>query len=199
MGRNEQVNQQAKDERREQILSTALGLFAKKGLFATKISDITAAAGISQGLIYHYFSSKEEIFTTLIREAFTKMNAACRMLEAMPVAPREKIALAISELLKGLKQRKDTGLYYLLIAQATASESIPAEAKAIIRKENKEPYRVLARIFAEGQRHGVFKPDPPETLALVFWTSITGLSIYKAVHGERFVAPDPAILMRMFV
>ena len=61
MARNKDLNQKMKDERREQILSNALILFAAKGLSATKITDISAASGISQGLLYHYFESKEEI------------------------------------------------------------------------------------------------------------------------------------------
>ncbi len=199
MGRNPARNQQVKEARREQILSAALHLFAAKGLFATRISDIATAVGVSQGLIYRYFASKEEIFTALIRHAFEKMNAACRILEAMPIPPVEKVKLALERLIEGLSQSADAAQYYLLIAQATASESIPEEAKAVIDGENREPYEVLARIFAEGQRTGAFRQDPPEILAQLFWTSITGLSIFKAVHNEWFTAPNPEILLRMFV
>ena len=199
MGRNQEMNQQIKDERREQILSAALLLFSTKGLSATKIVDIAMKAGVSQGLIYHYFRSKEEMFTSLIRSAFEKLNAACHMLEMLPITPREKVQMALEKLFEGLVQNKDTAHYYLLIAEASASEAIPEETKAFIRQENQKPYEVMARIFQEGQRMGAFRPDPPEIQALLFWTSITGLSIYKAVHSEYFQPPNPEILLRMFV
>jgi AcrR family transcriptional regulator len=199
MGRNPQSNQQIKDERREQILSAALFLFSTKGLSATKMQDVAASAKISQGLIYHYFPSKEAIFTTLIHSAFEKLNAACDMLEALPLSPLEKVQTALERLLEGLVQSKDAAQYYLLIAEATASDAIPEEAKAVILRENRKPYEVMARIFAEGQRTGAFRPDPPEMQALLFWTSITGLSIYRAVHADHFIPPDPKILLRMFV
>src|SRR5690349_13660292 len=96
-----------RDERREQILSSALKLFAAKGLAATKITDIAAESGISQGLIYHYFRSKEEIFIELIRGAFERMNAAARALERLPLAPREKINKAIVELLRSIEEHED--------------------------------------------------------------------------------------------
>ncbi len=56
--RKEEQNQQIRDERREEILQAALRVFARKGLVAAKITDIANAAGLSHGLIYHYFSSK---------------------------------------------------------------------------------------------------------------------------------------------
>jgi TetR/AcrR family transcriptional regulator len=198
LGRNKMLNIKIKDERREQLLSTALGLFATKGLSATKITDISSALGISQGLIYHYYKSKEEIFVELIRTAFERMNAACKYLEELPLPPREKIKMAIEELLKGIEKNEDTAIYHQLIALATASEAIPAEAKTIIQKENKLPYEVMTRIIMEGQKDGSFKKHNAKDMALVFWTSIKGLAIHKAAHGKKYKSPDPDILMGIF-
>jgi len=97
-----------------------------------------------------------------------------------------------------LEQSEDASRYHLLIAQATASEAIPEEAQAIIKSESAFPYGSLARIMAEGQKDGSIKKYDARELALVFWTSINGLAIYRAVHGEKFKAPDPAILASMF-
>jgi AcrR family transcriptional regulator len=199
MSRNHDENQRIKDERREQIMSAALRVFASKGLYAAKISDIAEAAGISQGLAYRYFGSKEDIYTTLIADAFTKLNEACHMLEAMSITPEAKIRMAVVGLLQGLDQHADSARYHLLIAQATASEAIPEEAKEAIRSSNREPYAVIARIFAEGQRTGVFKDDVPERMSLLFWSTVNGLAIYKAVHGGWPVSPDPEMIMRMFL
>lgn len=199
MARNSELNQKMKDERRAQILSAALMLFATKGLSATRIKDLSSATGISQGLVYHYFRSKEEIFVELIRDAFSKMNRACRDLEGMTLPAAEKIKMAIEKLLEGLESSEDTARTYLLIAQATVSDAIPEEAKAVISRENRIPYEVLARIIAKGQKEGSLRKGLPDELSLVFWTSIKGLAIHRAVHGKRFRAPDPAILMRMFL
>lgn len=199
MARNKELNQKIKDERRDQILSNALELFAKKGLSATKITDISLAAGISQGLIYHYFRSKEEIFVELIRNAFEKMNAAALGLESLPISPQEKIRIATEKLLQGLEDKEDAGRYYLFLAQAAVSEAIPDEAKIIIRRENGLRYDVITRIIEEGQKEDSFKKHDAKELALVFWTSITGLAIYKAIHGDKFKAPDPNILISIFL
>jgi AcrR family transcriptional regulator len=199
LGRNQELNQKTKDERREQILSAALRLFATRGLAATKITDIAAAAEMSQGLLYHYYRSKEDIFVELIRTAFERMNTAALELEKLPLPPREKIRLAIETLLRGLDDNEDTGLYHLLIAMATASEAIPEEAKAIIQNENLVPYEVIVRIIAEGQKDGSLKAYDAGDLALVFWTSMKGLAIHKAAHGTKFKTPSPEIFLSLFM
>lgn len=198
MPRNKAENQRIKDERREQILSSALKLFAKNGLAATKITDIATDAGISQGLIYHYYKSKEDIFVELIGVAFERLNLACQWLESQPVPPAEKIVFALKELLRLLEEDENAARYHLLIAQSTASESIPDEAKEIIKEKNTLPYESMERIMKAGQKEGTIKEQNASELALVFWTSINGLAIYKAVHGEKFKAPEAEILSSMF-
>ncbi|HNO32643.1 MAG TPA: TetR/AcrR family transcriptional regulator [Anaerolineales bacterium] len=199
MARNQETNQKLKDERREQILSAALLLFASKGLAATKVSDIADAAGMSQGLMYHYFKAKEEIFIELIRSAFEKINFACSELERMPDPPQEKIRMALAALLQGIQENADHARYHLLIAQATASEAIPPEARAIIERENQLPYECIARIMQQGQREGSIRAHDTQELSLVFWSSIRGLAIYRALHGESYRSPDPELLMRVFL
>lgn len=56
------------DERRQEILDGAVKLFSEKGYDKTSISDIATCLGISQGLCYRYFKSKEDIFKSAIDE-----------------------------------------------------------------------------------------------------------------------------------
>ena len=51
--------------RRRQILDAAITLFDEQGFSTTKYSDISDKAGISKGLVYRYFNSKEEILLAL--------------------------------------------------------------------------------------------------------------------------------------
>ncbi|MCM0754588.1 TetR/AcrR family transcriptional regulator [Desulfovibrio aminophilus] len=199
MTRNAETNQRMRDERRERILAEALRLFAARGLAAVTAGEIAAATGTSKGLLYHYFRSKDEIFTSLIREAFARMNEAARGLEALDLPPREKIALALGRLLRGLEQDERFALHVLLIAQAGLSQAIPEEARAVLREESFAPYGVVERILRAGQEDGSIRSgDDPRDLALVFWTTVKGLALHRAAHGSDFRAPDPRILLRMF-
>lgn len=53
------------EERRADLLAAAQQLFVAKGLAATTLEDITNGAGVSQGLFYHYFRSKEDLVYAL--------------------------------------------------------------------------------------------------------------------------------------
>jgi AcrR family transcriptional regulator len=199
MPRNKEANQKVKDERRDQILSSALSLFATKGLAATKISDIALKTGMSQGLIYHYYKSKEEIFTWLIGTALQKMNDAALNLEKLPISAKEKIIIAIEGLLKGFDQNADTANYYFLITQTALSESYPEEAKEIIRTQNDVKYEVITRILKQGQMDGTIHNHDAKEMAILFFSSINGLALNKAIYGSRFKMPESTILLSMFL
>ena len=53
-------------ERRGQLIDTARRLFAEKGVENTTIKDIADEAGVAQGLLYHYFRSKDDVFWAII-------------------------------------------------------------------------------------------------------------------------------------
>jgi len=60
------VTDEAKERRREVILSAAKRVFAKKGYHATTIADVAKAARISYGSVYWYFDSKDALFHALM-------------------------------------------------------------------------------------------------------------------------------------
>ncbi|NLD98851.1 MAG: TetR/AcrR family transcriptional regulator, partial [Fibrobacter sp.] len=173
-------------------------LFSSRGLGATKITDIAREAQIAQGLVYHYFSSKEEIFTELIDQSFKKLNSACLMLEQDQSSAKVKIEKAIDALLLGLHENRDTARHHLFIAMATASDATPQKARAIIESENRVAYDVLERIMIQGQKEGTIKQCNPQVLAVLFWTTILGLAIYKSSHPNRTVIPDKSLITCLF-
>ncbi|HEX8983065.1 MAG TPA: TetR family transcriptional regulator [Ktedonobacterales bacterium] len=59
--------EQQAEERRNQLIDTALQLFSEHGIEATRVSDIARAAGVAQGLLYHYFPSKDALLTAIIQ------------------------------------------------------------------------------------------------------------------------------------
>lgn len=198
MGRNAEQNQQMLDARNEQILSAALELFATRGLAASRIKDIAARAGMSQGLVYHYYPSKEEIFVALIHNAFDKLNHAVVALEQMPLPPREKLQTAIEALLQGFQQTRKASWYHLLVAQASFSDAIPEKARAIIEQRGARPYLGIAEIIRQGQHDGSIGHGDPDQLAEVFWLMVKGVALHKAGRGDAFIAPDSAVLMKLF-
>ena len=58
--------QELRDASRHKLLEAALNLFGTKGYESTSITDIVKKAGVSKGLVYHYFASKQEILKELV-------------------------------------------------------------------------------------------------------------------------------------
>ena len=199
LARNQEQNEKMREERKEQILVEALHQFATKGLFATKIKDIAEAVGMAQGLIYHYYKSKDEIYVELIKNALDKMNTAVFMLQEMPLPPHEKIRMAIEKLLQTIESNDDFTQTCRLISQATNSTAIPENAKKLIEEKRDIPYQEIAKIMADGQKEGTIINADPNELAVIFWTSINGLAIYKATRQDSIAMPDARILINLFL
>src|SRR5881227_4303629 len=60
-------------DKRRLILDAAIHVFARKGFHSCRVSDVADEAGVAYGLVYHYFSSKEEILNTLFTERWQLM------------------------------------------------------------------------------------------------------------------------------
>lgn len=63
------------EKSRQQILDSALKLFSHRGYGATSVQDISNAAGISKGNLYHHFPDKETIFRALLDGYFEALSA----------------------------------------------------------------------------------------------------------------------------
>lgn len=68
--RTEKQFAEIREERKEQIMHNALFLFADQGYHNTSISQVAQKTGISKGLIYNYFTGKEDLLRSLVISGF---------------------------------------------------------------------------------------------------------------------------------
>lgn len=62
--------------RRQEIIDTACELFASRGISKTSISDIAEAVGVAKGLVYYYFSSKEDLIQSMVERLSAGVDQA---------------------------------------------------------------------------------------------------------------------------
>jgi len=86
------------DVRREQLVALGIEIFSDRPFDEVSIDDIAAAAGISKGLLYHYFPSKRDFYVAVIRSAADEMQALTEPDPALP--PRERLAAALERYLE---------------------------------------------------------------------------------------------------
>ena len=75
-------------DKRRRILDAAVHVFARKGYFAARVSDIAKKAGVADGTIYLYFENKEDILVRLFDEVMSEhVEAGARGGARPPVGP----------------------------------------------------------------------------------------------------------------
>jgi len=198
MARNPDTNETMRDVRIERIRNSALELFASKGLSATKIHDIAKHASMSQGLIYHYYDSKEAIYIELMESALDRIIDAVNHLKAMPLSPSEKIKFAIENLIKLIDEDDRFSYRSHLIQQGAFLDLIPEGAKMRLNQKREIPYLEIESILAQGQREGSIIAGDPKELALLFWININGISLAKATHLDYFKMPRAESIYPLF-
>lgn len=160
-----------KEKRREEILRAGLDLFIKKGYTATKIQDIATQVGMSTGLLFHYFSSKEELYCTLVEYGISGPTNLISNGSADPIVFFESAA---EQVLAYIRQDSFTAKMFLLMNQAMMHEDIPQKARELLRSF--DIYTPTSALIRLGQKDGTIRAGDPIALAATFWAAISGVA-----------------------
>jgi TetR/AcrR family transcriptional regulator, fatty acid metabolism regulator protein len=152
-------------DKRRVILDAAVRVFARQGFHTCRVADIADAAGVAYGLVYHYFSSKDEILDTLFLERWDVMLAAISEADASQPDPRDKLRAIATFIVDSY--RHDPELMKVIIVEVTrAANTFGLTHLARIR----EAYAQIAAIVRRAQQAGVFRDEiSPEFAALAFY------------------------------
>lgn len=192
---NEQKMEQIHNERREQIKKAALKVFARKGLTGTKMSMIAAEAGISQGLSYRYFNSKDELFTELVQETLEESKQAIENVKNLPGTPIEQMKMLTRDMLDESNKHS-----FLLIQQAQMSEEVPDKVKQTIETySTKDTLEQLVPIVIKGQQMGEFCAGDPYKLLFCYLSVVTGLMIQDVQSEGDYWKKEIDILMKILL
>ena len=109
------------ENRRIQLIDIALSLFAERGVENVSIKELATQAHVAQGLIYHYFQSKDELLTAIIKQnnPMPDFEAIIKQLENFPAS--EGLLLLAQNLSKLLPEKKL--VLRLLIRELLSSNS----------------------------------------------------------------------------
>jgi len=179
------------DKGSKQIIMAALDVFSRKGLTGAKIKDIAEKAGFSQGFVYNYFKSKEDIFIKIVDLAADGAGATAHNAAALAGTPYERIYWLTEALLSpdSIAMRH----WRLIMLQTATSEAIPAEASRIAKEKSKKPFEHIVPLIIEGQKMNLLVPDDPLMLAVTYFSMIQGLAITRQQVSEN--VPFPTVEM----
>jgi TetR/AcrR family transcriptional regulator, fatty acid metabolism regulator protein len=175
----------AATDKRRVILDAAMRVFARQGFHTCRVSDIADEAGVAYGLVYHYFSSKDEILDTLFLERWNVMLQAITEADRTQPSPREKLRAIATFIVDSYRHEPE--LMKVIVVEVTrAANTFGRTHLAKIR----EAYEQIAGIVERAQAEGVFRSEiTPEFGALAFYGSIEQV-LTRWIFNQDSVADD---------
>ena len=195
MPRTEESNQRIREEQRRKIIAAATTVFAHKGLAATKMADIAAEAGISYGLLYHYFDNKELIFKATVEHNLQGFDRLVSYAKEQTGSPWERILQLTTIILDGIKRVPEA---FLVANQAFVSDSVPQDIREMAREQSMRGMKMFQEIIVEGQKLGQFAAGNPGELTVLYFAGIGGVAqalAYVGIPAENY--PRPETLLRL--
>ncbi len=162
-------------ETRERLLRAAADAFAAQGYDGTRVADIAASAGVSNGALYAHFGSKAELLVGALR-AHGRRHLA-DMFDADPGRPVTEMLLAIG---RRLRRQPDAGGYLLVEALVAARRD--EDVARPMRDDMGERAEWLVQLIRGAQASGELDPDVSAEALAHFCLMLT--------MGSALVTPD---------
>ena len=110
--------QRRKEDRPAEITEAAMAAFAENGFAATKIADVARRAGVSKGLLYLYFKTKEDLFKAVVRSFISpKIDALAKTVESSEHSAEEFLRGPFLQFAKGVPKSHVRFLVRLLVSE----------------------------------------------------------------------------------
>ena len=143
------------DDRAPAIARAALDLFVSKGFAATKLADVARAAGVSKGLPYLYFRSKEELFKAVIEEAIAEpLVRANELIDGFDGSTRDLLR-ALVDRFRTFAESPAGGVIKLILAEAG---NFPDVARFYCSNFDLRGRQLFEKVLRRGVDRGEFRP-----------------------------------------
>ncbi|MDE7453180.1 MAG: TetR/AcrR family transcriptional regulator [Clostridia bacterium] len=174
-----------KEKRRQEILNAGLDLFIRKGYSATRTAEIADAVGMSEGLLFHYFETKEKLYLTLLQIAAEGKDKIFELKDEAPLSFFEHTAETI---LNYITKEPFAAKLFVLMNRAQYNEALSAQACNFLMRQKDIEYSV--NVIMQGQKDGSIRSGNPLALATAFFMAIQGIAENIARNPEM-PAPSP--------
>ena len=177
----------SKENSKNQILKAALKIFVVNGYSNTKMDDVAEEAGFSKGAVYHHFSSKDDLFFSLIdywEASFLPKFYSNNYSNVSLVKVLKELA---SEVASNFKNKK-----YLFLAELEIWALSNRDSK--VRERTKKLYNKmlshLENIFTNAINDGEYKNIDPGMAAMAVMTSMQGVIWFSIFDHKNFTAEE---------
>ncbi|NOR23170.1 MAG: TetR family transcriptional regulator [Desulforhopalus sp.] len=160
------------ENKHSKIISAATKVFAKKGFFTARISDIAKEAKVADGTIYLYFNNKYDILLSVFEEEVGKIVEKTDKLLSTEDDPEKMLEIYTIQHLMAMKKNKN-------LAEVIQIELRQTNKVIKNYRNNKfsEYIGIIADIIKKGQESGIYKPDiKPDIAKRVYFGALDEVS-----------------------
>lgn len=141
-------------DKRQRIIDAAVKIFAGKGFYNAKVSEIAKEAGVANGTIYLYFANKDDILISLFEQEMKRIIGRMKAEIERERDPLRKIERFAALHLGLIEERKE--LAEVLQVELRQSSKFMKEYR---NRKFAEYVNLISAIIREGQKAGVVRPD----------------------------------------
>jgi AcrR family transcriptional regulator len=176
MPRTEEQFEEIREQKRALIMNTSLKLFAEEGYHNVSISKIAEKAGISKGLMYNYFESKEALIISIVEGGIEELFNLFDPNHDGYITDEEfeNFVRRSSSLIK--ENTQFWKLYFALFTQPKVYQLIAEKMHDVLS----EMLQLLSSFFS---RRGI---EDPETEAVLFGAMLDGIAYNYVMNPEMF-------------
>ena len=179
---------EAPEKRRSDLIDAAIRCLAEGGMAAFKMERVAAEAGVSLGLVSHYFTSKDELLTEMYRRAlYDDVNRMVEDGEALSAgSPARRLCRMIDSIIdpKYLKPANLT-IWLTLWGEIIINPALRRTHRTLYRGYMDLLSRLIAAVAAERQR-----PIDADEMARNFQALVDGLFLERALDSQALDHAD---------
>lgn len=151
--------QQRAEWQRAHLIDSALEVFAEKGFDGATVKDLSKAAGVSEGLMYHYFRSKEDLLRVILEQRFFLPELSA----IISSDPRRTAREVLTEVVHRFAAvfRKHQLFVRLMVREAPTNAQIAAR----LAQARREGTRIVSQYLESRVQIGELRPHDSEAVA----------------------------------
>jgi TetR/AcrR family transcriptional regulator, fatty acid metabolism regulator protein len=168
------------EDKRRRILQAAVKVFARKGYFAARVSEIARRAGIADGTIYLYFRNKEDILVSLFDEVMAEhVQKAREELQEVEGAPARLQRIAEHHL-RVLGADRDLAVVFQVELRQSTKFMERFTASWL-----QDYFALVSEVIAQGQAEGTLRPELPRKLVTKAFFGVLDEMVTSWIIGRK--------------
>ncbi|HSM30043.1 MAG TPA: TetR/AcrR family transcriptional regulator [Woeseiaceae bacterium] len=180
-----------KEDRPQEITEAAFAAFAEKGFTATRVEEVARRAGVSKGLLYLYFKTKEELFKAVIRSVVTpRLDALTRTLDSPDSSAEAIIRGPVLDFMKRVPGSPVSVVIRLMISEAPKHPDLVDYYWDNVASRG---LAALRQLLERGVANGEFRETAVNELPQLFVAPVMMSIVWGIVFADRSLDTDKLI------